>query len=95
MNKEIIDRIKDLADCFKGEGVPNIAYVEAGILELDKIVSSSNVIPDVSVSCVGCIYCVDNGATKHQYEKYTCLVSNNNIVDPHNHSCKYYKKHEK
>ena len=41
MREDIKNRINDLADCFTGEGVPNLAYIEQGILELNNIVNQA------------------------------------------------------
>ena len=41
MTEDIKNRINDLADCFTGEGVPNLAYIEKGILELNNIVNQA------------------------------------------------------
>ncbi len=60
MTEDIKNRINDLADCFTGEGVPNLAYIEQGILELNNIVNQAkkyevlDLVSDTIQNCTTC-----------------------------------------
>ena len=47
MNK-VREIVKDLTECFDGQGVPNMMYVKYKIDELDRLANSSSDIQNVS-----------------------------------------------